>query len=479
MNSVGHGSWATWPPRLPHGQKWKRCPVRVVTAVAKMWKNNSANAIAESKGGRVQTPAADESGCAAAEHAVVTMLRDKSARGKVHELLRTVRSGCPVHHSETLQQWIITDYHDVREALKDRRFSVDYVRQMDIRRPDWRDHPALALAADLMLSMDGLEHDRLRRIGLRRVNTRLVERKTAKIRAIVDSVLEQFARNGGGDFVHDVAFRLTAEVISDIMGISVGDLDWYQVAVADTLLAFNPGATDEEMQRADDAALRVRRHWRAIVDERIAEPRDDLVSELLAEQDASTRLTPDEVAAFSEFLFSAGFDTTVHTLGMGMLAFIEHPHELHRLRDNPQLGASMAEEVLRFTTTIVGQPRFTSEVIELEAARIPGEQLVFCALAGANRDPAAYADPDRFDIGREGPTHLTFGYGRHMCLGAPLARAEVQMVFEAVARWFGNATLAGEPEWDTKLSPRGLRELRLRVVSAEYRDSTAATSKVR
>ena len=394
-----------------------------------------------------------------ADRSLVRLFRDRSGHDEVFELLADVRQQCPVHHSNALGQWVLTSYDGVKRALQDRRFAVVYAEQMDVRRPDWRDHPALAQAADTMLMIDGPEHDRVRRIGLSKMNLRLVQRRSDHIQAVVDGILEPFLAKAGGDFMAEAAFPITMTVISDLMGMPREDRDWYRHDVIQRILAFDASATEEDLVKADEAALRIRTFWLDLVNQRLDIPADDLVSDLLHAPDVDDRLSAAETATFCDFLFGAGFDTTVNTLGLGVLAFAENPDQFARLRADSALTQTMVEEVLRYTSVIVSQARFTAEGVEVGSQEIPPGQVIMCALAAANRDPAAYIEPDRFDIGREGPPNLTFGFGRHMCLGAPLARAEIRMVFSRLAERATHIRLAcprSDLKLEPRLSPRGL-----------------------
>ena len=408
---------------------------------------------------------AEETGCPAAEASIVSLFRDRDSRAELYDRLREVREACPVHHSETLNQWFVTGYDDVRRVLRDPALAVDFSQQMDRRRPDWREHPAMAMTQDLMLSIDGPDHDRLRKIGLSVINFRLVKRAHEGIRASARRAVDEFARKGGGNFVVDVAFPFTADVISDLMGLPAEDRDWYRVAVSDHVMAFDPNVSAEELKAANDAALQIRNYWHDLVEQRRSQPRQDIVTDLLsAESSEGQRLEPHEIASFCEFLFSAGFETTVHTLSLGMLAFLENPDQWTIFQQEPELAPGLVEEVLRYTTTIVGQPRFTTADAEIGSQTVPPRELLFVSLAAANRDPDTYPDPDRFDIRRDDSPHVTFGHGRHLCLGAPLARAELQLMFEEIrAGWSKFELGPAGAVYDRRLAPRSLTMLDLVV----------------
>jgi cytochrome P450 len=410
-----------------------------------------------------------EQDCPVAEHAILNLFRNPESRATLYESLATTRSSCPVHRSEGLGQWVLTRYEDVRRVLRDTEQAVDYAMQMDRRRPDWRSHPSFSLAENLMLSVDGSEHTRLRKVGLTAVNHRLVKRVSPRIRATVERVVAEFARKGGGDFVAEVAFPVTAEVISDIMGLPHEDREWYRHAIAEHVIAFDPSVSEKDLARADAAALAIRHYWESLVRLRREDPQDDILTELLQHTgEAGDGLRDDEVASFCEFLFSAGFETTVHTLSLGMLAFIENPRQWELFRTNLELAPTMVEEVLRYTTTIVGQARLTTRDARVGQANVPAHELLLVSLAGANRDPEVFPDPDTFDITRNENAHVTFGHGRHLCLGAPLARAEVQIVFETIATQLSEINLGPRSAvYEKRLAPRALSLLDLEVKPAQ------------
>jgi cytochrome P450 len=339
---------------------------------------------------------------------------------------------------------------------------------MDVRRPDWREHAALVQAADTLLMIDGPDHDRLRRIGLSRINVRSVQRQVDHIHGIASEIVDRFVEHGGGDFIADVALAVTMSVISDMMGLPREAREWYVRDVNVRIQAFDPNVSDDELARADEAAVRLKHFWLDLVALRQRQPARDLISDLLDPGENGEPLTAEEIATFADFLFGAGFDTTVNTLGLGMLAFLENPEQFERLREDASLLQSMAEEVLRYTTIIVGQSRYTTAELQLGAETIPEGEVLFCALAAANRDPNVFPDPDRFDIGRADAPHMTFGFGRHICLGAPLARAEIQIVFGLLAERCASLACAvpsSELSLEPRMSPRGLTRLPLIVTS--------------
>jgi cytochrome P450 len=200
------------------------------------------------------------------------------------------------------------------------------------------------------------------------------------------------------------------------------------------------------------------------VNARRAAPRRDLLSELAGLQDEGDRLSDDELVATCVLLLFAGHETTTHHLANGLRALMEFPGELERLRRNPALAPAAVEELLRYDGPIGAQVRIVQAPHTLHGKTLrPGER-VFLLMNAANRDPRAYEEPDRVDLGRNGVPHLTFGFGAHICLGFPLARLEGEVALPAVlARWRHLELAPGPLEWMDSMVLRGMRAMRLRA----------------
>jgi cytochrome P450 len=205
-------------------------------------------------------------------------------------------------------------------------------------------------------------------------------------------------------------------------------------------------------------------YLRAFIARRRSEPRDDLLSALIAAEEAGDSLSDADVLATCQLLLVAGHETTTHLIGNGLLALLQRPEGLERLHAEPQIVPSAVEELLRFEGPIQTISRQALEEVEIDGKRVLAGQYVNLFLAAANRDPAQFSDPDRLDLVRADNKHLAFGAGIHYCLGAPLARLEAAVALGALARRFPRLRLAGgELEWQDSVGVRGLKSLPLAI----------------
>jgi len=236
--------------------------------------------------------------------------------------------------------------------------------------------------------------------------------------------------------------------------------------LSDEMALFIGSARDvpEKYPRAEAATHEMAGLFRELIAARRAAPRADLLSELVQVEEGGDRLSEDELVATCVLLLFAGHETTTHHIANGLAALLAFPAELERLRREPLLAPAAVEELLRFDGPIGAQVRIVREAQTFHGKALrPGER-VFLMMNAANRDPRAYRDPDRLDLGRDGVPHLTFGFGAHICLGFPLARLEGQVALPAVlARWRRIEQAPGPREWLDSMVLRGMEAMPLRV----------------
>lgn len=288
------------------------------------------------------------------------------------------------------------------------------------------------------LFRDPPDHTRLRGLVSKAFTPRVVERLRPQVQLRLDGLLADIARSGTGrcDLVTDLAYPLPVLVISEMLGVPAEDHDrfrgWSQ-ALAKSLDP-TPGEVhgDELSQAADD----FRSYFRELIGQRRNHPGDDLLSGLIAAEDEGSRLTEDEMLSTCILLLVAGHETTVNLIANGILALLRHPDQLERLRQNPGLARSTVEEVLRFDPPVQFTGRFALGAATVEGAMVPDGESAILLLGAANRDPAVFAQPGRFDVGRSPNPHLSFGFGPHFCLGAALARVEGELALDAFAQRF-------------------------------------------
>jgi hypothetical protein len=251
----------------------------------------------------------------------------------------------------------------------------------------------------------------------------------------------------------------------DMLGVPRGELERVK-RLSDDMALFIGSArqTAGKYDRAESATREMAAFFRELIGARRESPRADLLSELVHLEDQGDRMSDDELVATCVLLLFAGHETTTHHLANGLAALMRFPGEMERLRENPGLAAAAVEELLRYDGPIGAQVRIVRERQSLHGKRLePGER-VFLLMNAANRDARAYADPDRLDLGRDGPPHLTFGFGAHICLGFPLARLEGQVALPALlARWRRLEPAGAAPGWIDSLVLRGMTALPLRA----------------
>lgn len=305
-------------------------------------------------------------------------------------------------------------------------------------------------------------HTRLRSLVNRGFTSRSVEKLRPQIQALVDSLIDEIEPRGRMDLVHDFAFQLPVTVICRMLGAPVEDVprvgDW---AATFARRADEGEELTPEMERvANEAAANFADWVKELIAARRAEPSDDLISRLIDVQRDAEDLSDDDIAATAILLFQAGHDTTTSMVSKGTLALLRHPEELGRLRAQPELIENATEELLRYDTPVQLTTKFAAEDIPFHDRVIREGESVSFIWAAINRDPARYAEPDRLDLTRPDIRHYSFGMGEHYCLGASLARLEIQHAIGTLVRRLPGLRLeTEEPEYKTQLHLHGLVSL--------------------
>ncbi len=224
------------------------------------------------------------------------------------------------------------------------------------------------------------------------------------------------------------------------------------------------GLAIESRAQAETAARQFVEYLRSLVAERRAVPReDDMVTDLVLAADGADRLTEDEIVGTCVLLLMAGHEATVNVIGNGLLAMLRHPDQWRRVVDDPDLTTPAAEEMIRYDSSLQLFERTAARPVEILGTRLDAGQKIAALLGAANRDPRVFAEPDRFDVAREPNPHVGFGAGIHFCLGAPLARVEVQAVLAALRRRLPDTRLAAEPTRRPEFVIRGLTGLQVSI----------------
>ncbi|MFD4657067.1 cytochrome P450 [Kitasatospora sp. NPDC058444] len=364
-----------------------------------------------------------------------------------------------------LEGWVVTGHAECRTALADPRLSKKAVTEAFARHVgNSEDGPGRDLMTH-MLNSDPPEHTRLRKL----VQQAYTGRKVATLRPMVErhvgALLDQLDGRDSAELISEFALPLPLAVVFELFGAPQAERENLRVRgnAVDTGPEDDGGADGEvSVETAEGMAD----YLRALVDHKRTHPGDDLISELLAAQADGDRLTEAEITSMAFLLAIAGHQTTVNLIANGIHALLGHTGQLAALRANPELLPGAIEEVLRYESPFsVASLRRTTEPVTIAGTTIPAGEFVQIALLAANRDPAVFADPDRFDITRPDATrHLAFGHGIHHCLGAQLGRLQAEVAFSELLRRFPALRLA-EPaaaaQWQENPRHRGLLSLRV------------------
>jgi cytochrome P450 len=310
-----------------------------------------------------------------------------------------------------------------------------------------------------LLASEGSEHLALRRAVMPWFTPMRVRQMRVRTRALADRLLDAVTPAGACEFMADVAQRIPGTVFCWMVGAPEEDGDQLAEWSGTLLKAFHANPDDAPAIRAASAELR--EYGRGLVASKRAEPGDDLTSTLLAAHDAGV-VTAGDIASMLNEMLGASADNTAHSFGLAMWLLATHPEQWQRLVDDPTLIPNAVEECARFEPRVSATPVHNAERVEFDGIEFPAESLSWLNFAAANRDPLVYDDPNRFDVGRDLPkAQLSFGFGRHYCIGAALARMEVQVVVEAVTERWRNVELAGScthcPS-GSRRSPEGFRQ---------------------
>lgn len=311
------------------------------------------------------------------------------------------------------------------------------------------------------LFLDPPDHTRLRKLVSKAFVPKVVRALEPEIITLVDDMLDAVEERGSADVVPDLAYPLPVAVICRLLGVPVEDEPLFRRASAVLAQALDPFITITGNSPYDDderleSGKWLRGYLHELVDKRRSDPRDDLITGLIAAEESGDHLTEDEIVATCNLLLIAGHETTVNLIANGMLALLRHPAQWRALAADPDRVSAVVEETMRYDPPVQLSMRIAGEDMTIGGTDIPQGDTMMLLIAAAHRDPAAHDRPDEFDPDREGVRHLGFGKGPHFCLGAPLARLEASVALARAAARFPNARLAAEPVYKPNLTLRGM-----------------------
>lgn len=312
-----------------------------------------------------------------------------------------------------------------------------------------------------ILALEGEEHTRLRKLVNRAFTPRAVEVHRHHMRAVLDDLVAPLRGTGRSEVMSELLDHYPIRVMCHLLGVPEEDHDQFATwnRSITWALSFQLGEHHEEVEWG---MTNMAAYVEGLIAERRRDPRDDMVTALVQAEEADDRLTDREINNMVSALLFAGYDTTRNQLGLGLWVFTQHPEQWRKLADDPTLAAPAVEEVMRYHGAVGGTPRMVVSDVELDGHLVPAGTLLMLSTSAANHDPAVYDDPWTFDITVPREAHLTFGGGPHYCLGASLARAEMQEALPILAAAMPDLALDGEPTWRPPMGIYGPETLSVR-----------------
>jgi cytochrome P450 len=349
---------------------------------------------------------------------------DERFREDPYPVLDEIRARTAVLHDQELKHFVYTRHDDVKDILRDKHL------WSDPRKANPGTFTAEFLARGdqepSMLLMDEPDHRRLRMLVSASFTPAAVERWRPKVRETVQAVLDAI-EDDEFDLIARFAGPIPTVVIAEMLGIDSkmhgAFKDWSDTSVK---VAFNPFPTEEETRDGEAARESLNTFFQKEIAARRAEPGDDLISDMIRAETEGETLTEAEIVGQCNLLLVAGNVTTTDLIGNGMKALLDHPDQLEKLRGDPTLIQNAVEEMLRFDSPVTDSGRIANRTVDFGGCPVHQGESLSTSLAAANHDPDVYPHPDRFDIQRADTHHQSFGGGRHLCLGAHLARLEAQ-----------------------------------------------------
>ncbi|HZF52990.1 MAG TPA: cytochrome P450 [Polyangiaceae bacterium] len=392
-----------------------------------------------------------------------------SPKADPYPMYALLREKTPVYRIEPHGYWAVSRYEDVLFVTKEHHLfssetGIERMRPPHVSDELWSQLDILRTRN--VVNSDPPDHTRLRRLVSGAFTPKAIADLEARVRQITEELIDAMLTKEQVDIVADFAIPLPVTVIAEMLGIDPARrLDFKRWS--DDLLEIANVVRKRMDSSRIDAIVQSRKelvdHIEELIGERRRAPREDLISALVRSEAEEGKLTPQEVLSMVIILLIAGNETTTNLISSGTHLLLDHPEALAALRADPSLIPGFLEETLRFETPAPMLFRLTKAEVTLAGVTIPKDQFVMPLLAAANRDPAHFADPDRFDIRRDSRGHVAFGYGIHFCVGAPLSRLEGRVAFEALLRRLpAFSRVNAQPEWSFATSMRALGSLPVR-----------------
>lgn len=377
-----------------------------------------------------------------------------------------LRSEDPVHRSFIGGDWLLTRYSDIKLVLLDKRFRANDKAKQIQRKNQYAsqvgsDFSLLMQASNSFLFyIDPPDHTRLRGLVKQAFTPAVVEAMRPRIQEFVYTLIRTIQHSGEMDIISDLASPLPVMVIAELLGVPKEDQFKLKKWSNDLICILDPLLSLEQLAHLSEIAQEFEEYFRCLIAKREKAPKEDLISSLIAARDEDNKLMEDEIWAVCMLLFVTGEETTVNTIGNGMLALLRHPEQMDHLIQNPSLIPCAVEELLRFDSPVQLTSRIAIENVELGGKTIRAGEKVSLCLGAANRDPMEFSKPDELNLARGKNHHLAFGEGIHFCLGATLARLQSQIAIHTLIQKLPDIHLLSEKlERRESIVLRGLKSL--------------------
>jgi cytochrome P450 len=385
-----------------------------------------------------------------------------------YPVLKRLRETAPVFYDQGRERWFVARHEDVRGCLRDRRLGRNFRHVMtpeEIGVPplDPRRQAFWATERWSLLWLEPPDHTRIRKLVAAAFTPRSVEALREPARELARELLEPLAEAGSMELLYDYAQPYSIAVICRMLGVPLDRhrdlLDWSHRMVK----MYEFDVPDAAAESANRAAAEFTDYVRALIAERRDRPQEDMVSALVGARVEGARLTDDEIVSTVIVLLNAGHEASVNTLGNGMLAFARHPEQWRRVVEGDVAAAAAGEEMIRYDPPLQLFERWVlADDFAVGDVAIPRGAKIAMLFGAANRDPRVFERPDEFDVGRENAAqHIGFGGGIHVCIGAPLARIELEASVDALRRYWPDFELVEAPLRTGAFVIWGLQALRL------------------
>lgn len=387
----------------------------------------------------------------------------KSEAYSIYEELRKEKPVFQVKMPNGDTGWIISRYEDAVSLLKDQRITKSPHSLMTSKQFKSLS-PEIKMINNHLLSSDPPDHTRLRKLIQKAFTSKMINSLQPRIQKITEQLIDKMITKSKVDIIKEFAFPLPITVISEMLGVPVKDQDQFHEWSSAVLYAFN---RPDRFLEIHSKLIDFLTYLKDLVEQRRYEPKDDLISELIKAEEEGDKLSEEEIFSMIYVLMIGGHETTVNLIGNGIFCLLQHPEQLHMLKNDSSLINSTIEECLRFMSPVeFATNRWAKEDIHLHGETIKTNEAILISIGSANRDSEKFNYPENFDITRKKNEHIAFGQGIHFCIGFALARLEGQIALKTIFNRLPDLQLAVEPsqlEWQESFIVRGFKELPIRL----------------